>query len=562
MAKGISGIECPLSKIFSSEFSFEIPSYQRPYAWTVEQTSELFEDLYDFFNSQKEDAYFLGSIVLIKKDGIARSEVIDGQQRLTTLTILLSVIAASHENLKDDYGEYVNEPGRESQGLDPQPRLTLRDRDSDFFTKYVHSQNFDELFEIESGSLDNDAKRNIQSNSRLLFNLIVDKFGDDISGLAEFGKFLVGRCILIAVSTPSRQSAFRVFSVLNNRGLDLLPTDIIKAEVIGNIPIEKQSIYTMKWEDLEDKTGREGFHDLFSYIRMIYARKKAKQALREEFKEHVQSNSISSEELIENVLEPYAKWYNIVKINQYMAPESADEVNQLLKFLNRIDNSDWIPPVILFLSKFGSDSNNTLNFLKKFERLAAYLHICARNINQRIERYAQVIDSLKSMNETYEFPDSLDLSAIEINQMRFTLDSNIYELTARRRNYLILRLDSFLSDGGALYEPSVLTIEHVLPQTVLEGSEWEIVWSEEERIEWVHRLANLVPLTRPRNSSAQNYNFETKKEKYFKGYQNLPSHVLTTKVLAESEWTPEVVLRRQNELLAVLHEKWELHQPE
>ena len=95
MSKKISGAEYPLSKIFSSDFDYVIPSYQRPYAWALDQASELFDDLYDFYIRENEDTYFLGSIVLIKEEGKPFSEVIDGQQRLTTLTILLSSITSN-----------------------------------------------------------------------------------------------------------------------------------------------------------------------------------------------------------------------------------------------------------------------------------------------------------------------------------------------------------------------------------------------------------------------------------------------------------------------------------
>ncbi|MEW3673880.1 HNH endonuclease family protein, partial [Pseudomonas aeruginosa] len=86
------------------------------------------------------------------------------------------------------------------------------------------------------------------------------------------------------------------------------------------------------------------------------------------------------------------------------------------------------------------------------------------------------------------------------------LDGNVYEMTARRRNYLILRLDSFVSAMAANYTPNVLTIEHILPQTVDPASEWATTWPDAVmRMKWLHRLANLVPLTRARNSKALNY---------------------------------------------------------
>lgn len=94
MSKKFSGSEYPLSKIFSSDFDYVIPSYQRPYAWTVDQVRELIDDLLNFYKDEKEDTYFLGSIVLIKEEGKPYSEVIDGQQWLTSFSILLAAITA------------------------------------------------------------------------------------------------------------------------------------------------------------------------------------------------------------------------------------------------------------------------------------------------------------------------------------------------------------------------------------------------------------------------------------------------------------------------------------
>ena len=123
MSEKISAAEFPLSKIFSSDFDYTIPSYQRPYAWTVDEASELFDDLHDFFQSDLEEPYFLGSIVLIKEENTPRSEVVDGQQRLTTLTILLAAIASDlSDDRRKDFEDYIREPGRQSQQLEPKPR--------------------------------------------------------------------------------------------------------------------------------------------------------------------------------------------------------------------------------------------------------------------------------------------------------------------------------------------------------------------------------------------------------------------------------------------------------
>ena len=102
MSKMITGAEYPLGKVFSDDFEYHIPQYQRPYAWTTEETGVLFSDLRDFFMEEDEENYFLGSTVLIKQDGERRAEVIDGQQRLTTLTILLATIASKLSGVQRD----------------------------------------------------------------------------------------------------------------------------------------------------------------------------------------------------------------------------------------------------------------------------------------------------------------------------------------------------------------------------------------------------------------------------------------------------------------------------
>ena len=558
MSNKISGAEFPLSKIFSSVFEYEIPSYQRPYAWTVDQASELFDDLYDFYiNKGLEDTYFLGSIVLIKEEGKPRAEVIDGQQRLSTLTILLALISSKESG--SDFDKYILEPGNELEDLKPKPRLTLRERDRDFFKKYVQERRFNDLLSMDSARLATDSQRNIQSNSRFFLKQFQTTFGDDSNKIWKFGKFLIQRCYLVVVSTPSQQSAFRIFSVLNSRGLDLLPTDIIKADVIGRVSQERRDDFTERWEEIEVRTGRDGFNDLFGHIRMIYSKVKAKRTLVEEFKEYV-LNIFSPEDLIEKALEPYAEAYLISKKQQYVSTQKAEEVNRLLKWLNRIDNSDWLPPAILFLSKKKDEPEYVLWFFQNLERLAAYLHICAKNVNQRIERYAPVIESLQGEHSFKTAVKSMELTKEEIQEMKESLSGRVYDLTPRRRNYLILRLDSFLSDGAAIYDPDLLTVEHVLPQTVKVDSEWAKIWPDsEERNYWVNRIANLVPLTQRRNSQAQNFDFEKKKNAYFGGKHKISSYALTTQVLNENKWTPDIVQQRQKDLLNNLADGWKLN---
>lgn len=557
----ITGKEYPLSKIFSSDFEYHIPGYQRPYSWTKEETGLLFDDLYSFFQEEKSDNYFLGSIVLIKEEQKRYAEVIDGQQRLTTLSILFSAMADAFgdSECKSDCKAYLCEKGKALEGIEAKPRVFLRDADHPFFYKYIQNVQLDALVALDPVTLDTEAKKHIRENCALLREKLKDIFLDDKQRL-EFTQFLLTRCYLVVVSTPSQESAFRIFTVMNSRGLDLLPTDIIKSTVIGNLPKEKQQEYTEKWEGLEELTGRDGFNEVFTHTRTIFVKERQKKTLREEFEEYI-LKTVSPKRLIDDYLVPYTNAYVQLKNCEFTATHHADEVNGLLFWLNKTNNSDWMPPAIKFLAEHPNDSEYVLWFIRKLERLASYLLVTAQDVNHRVDRYKWLLVEMEGRpDSTLTSPlRNIELTDWEKEHFRQTLDGEIYTMTAQRRNYIIQRLDSFMSDGGASYNQKLFTIEHVLPQHPPVHGSWPELWpDEQERMYWLNRIANLVPLTRQRNSAAQNYGFTTKKEKYFQSKGGTSSYVLTTQVINEPKWTPDVVKKRQETLNEVFAEKWEL----
>ena len=142
MPATITAKEQNLDKIFSDDYVFNVPLYQRPYAWTTEQVDELLDDLTDAMKRDSEP-YFLGSVVLIKSDGDAKSEVVDGQQRLTTLTMLLCALRDLSDDPKivQELDKRVWEIGDSLSGNEDRSRLSLRERDRNFFQQHVQKAN-------------------------------------------------------------------------------------------------------------------------------------------------------------------------------------------------------------------------------------------------------------------------------------------------------------------------------------------------------------------------------------------------------------------------------------
>lgn len=561
MSNKITGKEYPLFKIFSADFEYHIPGYQRPYAWTEEETGILFDDLYEFFQTEAVDNYFLGSIVLIKDENKPYADVIDGQQRLTTLSILFSVMANSFhtEAYRNNCKKYLQEEGNILEGIAAQPRIFLRDWDQDFFSKYIQDIQLDALVQIDPVTLDTEAKRHIQKNCTVLREKFSEVFNDE-NDLLKFTQFILTRCFLVVVSTPNQESAFRVFSVMNSRGLDLLPTDIIKSMTIGKLPKDEEQKYTEKWEELENLTGRDGFNEVFTHTRTIFAKERPKKNLLDEFKEYVIKQT-SPKSLVDEYLIPYTEAYVCLKNCDFSSTQNAEEINELLLWLNKTNNHDWMPPAIKFLTDHKNDSVYILWFIRKLERLASYLLVTAKDVNQRMERYKWILVEMESRpdNNLTAPLENIELTDWEKQQFIDALNGEIYSMTAKRRNYIIQRLDSFLSDGGATYNTKLFTIEHVLPQHPSADSEWMKLWPDTQTQRfWLNKIANLVPLTRQRNSAAQNYDFNTKKIKYFQSKNGTSSYTLTTQVINIAAWTPEVVEARQKDLEEIFISKWDL----
>jgi hypothetical protein len=561
-ATRISASERPVGDIFSDGYRFEIPRYQRPFAWTTEQGGEMFDDLLGAAGAQSlsggddVDPYFLGSLVLVKREDTPDAEVVDGQQRLTTLTILLATLR-HYVSLEfaEALEKLIYQKGDPIRRRSDQPRLLPRERDRSFFESYVQSP--EGLQQVRLIAVDTlpDSRRNVVENVLLFDTRLATLSTEECERLASF---VVVHTYLVVVATQDFDSAYRIFAVLNERGLDLTHTDILKSEVIGGIQETDQDLYTKKWETEEEDLGRDGFADLFAHIRMVYAKTKARESILKEFRTHVLSGVRDNRVFIDDILVPLSDAFEVVTRSDYRSAGGADAVNDLLRWLNRLDNVDWIPPAIRFMREPTVTAEDARRFLVDLERLAASLLLRRIDITRRIERYGSLLTAMEAGADLYADESPLQLDAEEREETRSKLAAQVY--TVRRvRQYLLLRLDSVLSGGGASYDYPVISVEHVLPQSPKPDSQWREWFTDDEREYWTHRLANLLLLTQRKNSQASNYEFEEKKTKYFTSSAGgVSPFVLTTQVIRASDWTPERLEARQAELIEALSGLWRL----
>lgn len=550
--------EVPLHKVFCSDYDFRIPDYQRPYAWEAEQATQLLDDLVEALDRDTDEPYFLGSVVLVKRKESSDAEVIDGQQRLTTVTILLAVLRdlTDDDELRIDLEKMVAEPGNKIRKLEPKPRLALRARDAAFFRDMVQStDSIDALLKLKPDALKTDAQRAVQVNARALHQLL-STWSEERR--LELVGMLSERTFLVVVSTPDLNSAHRIFSVMNARGLDLSPADIFKSFIIGALDAKVSDVYAERWEDAEEALGRDDFADLFLHLRMIFSKVRARRELLKEFPEQVLSAYLPTKaaEFVDDVVVPYADAYEQIRDQSYAAVAGAGKVNSWFKRLAQLDNNDWRPPALWALRTHADDPQWLDDFFRALERLASSMLLRRVYATPRSQRYADLLRELAD-GKGLDSPSFL-LSDVEKAETVKRLGGEIY-LVSKVRKYVLLRLDEVLAKNpGVSYDHPLITVEHVLPQTPQADSLWTKTFTDDERLHWTHRLGNLVLLNRAKNSEAQNFDFEKKKVKYFSGSNGVATFALTSQVLSHHEWTPAILEKRQDELMDALRTEWAL----
>ncbi|PJJ99186.1 hypothetical protein CO641_06215 [Lysobacteraceae bacterium NML91-0213] len=560
MTHTLSAKEQSLAKIFSDEYMFSIPAYQRPYSWGVDQAQELLDDLISYMRAggtqlDESPPYFLGSLVLIKSESSPKAEVVDGQQRLTTLTLLLACVRAvtQNESVRQGITACVYQKGNIVAATENNYRLTLRERDLEFFRERVQHEGGIETLVAGDEDLP-DSQARLRENARHFMRVLSDL---DPETLLRLVQFIVTRCYLVAVATPDLDSAYRIFGVMNSRGLDLTATDILKAEIIGAVPEASRKMYTEKWEGLEADLGRDAFGELFSHIRMVYRKAKPAGTLLKEFRAHVAPADPRA--FVDRVLEPMAEAFRAISDADYASTRHAEAINDALRWLNRLEFKDWMPPALAFFTRHRANPDAVLGFVAGLERLAFGMLVRKAGVNERIERFSRLTAAVEAGDALGEPGSALQLTPAEQYEMYAFLDGPLYQThSARALGVILLRIDALASDGSKTMQHQHVTVEHVLPQSPRPDSQWaRWIPSEQVRAGWVHRLGNLALLNRKKNSAAGNREFDWKKQAYFSRGGVCP-FPLTTQVLQQQEWTADVLETRQAALLALAEAHWKL----
>lgn len=492
---------------------FIIPEYQRPYAWSDEQIQVLFDDLVEYTINDSESTYFLGTIVAYENDD-QEQEIIDGQQRITTLFLLLRAVYSKLEHSLEKEAIYLRsqiEPAIwEQDDLTGEVNL-----DKILITSKVMGDDGNQEFAkiLVSGKADPKSNSNYSKNYIQLQHLIDDYATNEPLSFYRFVSNILNRAILLPIMADSQDTALTIFSTLNDRGLALSDADIFKAKIYNRLDSQGKKDFIEKWQQLDEeaKNANESIQKLFYYY-MFYLRalENDRNTTTPGIRKFYSKNNFErlyGNDIMEQLNLILNLWI-VINNRSSLQDESWSEngeIQQVLDALTSYPNEFWKYPVVIYYMKYHSEPNFENEFLAFLRRLLAVLaaqYIVTPTVNA-VKRGILNLNAEITNSPTPKF----SFNAIDEKLLKDKI-KNAHRNTVR----MILKMIAYQHQTELL--PKKWEIEHIFPQ------KWQPNYfpltPDDEVKEIVEHIGNKIPFEKKLNIIASNNYFTKKQESYQK----------------------------------------------
>lgn len=510
--------------------------------------------------SKRNSTYFLGSIVSFENDN-NEQEIIDGQQRLTSIFLLLRAI---YEVLRNG----IQTPEAENMMRKIETAIWDADKlkgtvlfDKVLISSEVISANANESFRdiLEHGVADENAKDNYARNYLYLQKRLRDLNQDDPMALYEFTYSLLEQAIVLPIKADTQDSALTIFNTLNDRGLPLSDADIFKAKIYNNLDDEAGKIFIKRWQELEEEVSEssdESIQKLFTYY-MFYLRAKENDidtttpGVR---KYYAGADGKFTRLLrVEDILTELSNVYNIWRVverHQSISGESWStnpDLLQTLDILSSYPNEFWKYPIIIYYICH----RNSTNFDKKFLRFANRL------LSELVSRYLvdPSINAVKSgvlrLDASIIRSENPDFNFMQKNKFNneIDFDSSSFERQIQTPHTkivrMILKTIAYAHEDQKELLPDKWEIEHIFPRRY-QANYFEC--SPKEASEKIEHIGNKLPFEKRLNIVAGNGYFGKKREQYM----NSDIAVVRDFGNKQTEWGLDDVVRRDQKVADIV----------
>lgn len=577
--------------LFSGHKRYEIPAFQRDFSWTEEKAERLYDDLIAAMEIARQSTeplpLFLGDMVFVDPDdpgsSIRSALVVDGQQRLITLTILISALRdwlapGQREKLHAcvalfNAPEQIASEQLSSQQLEcNQFHVRPRACDARFLQLAVQRNGATRLPRKADLKPANEAQRRMES-VRQLFAKLVKKMSPDRR--AEFSTFLLEGCRVLRIWAPDLDYAYRLFLSINKPGMPLSDEDMVLAEVVGPLAVDQRQRYETVIAQMSryrepQVAGRRQDKTFFTHL--AYAQRWTRSDRMIELLRRVIARQGGPANFASQIFEPMAEAYLITRgeWRKEELSETAWELIDRLRILERFCDSEWVAPAMLALSRLRDDDEKLCRFLRQLDRFAHVLVLTRSTAEERRNSYRPIVDAIW---DSEKFPDPEVLFPLDEQRQSSAIRraaTKIREAANGADKAILIRLDSEISGRPVsdylelietkFTEGDMLTLEHIVPNggTLAKSSGWRPEFAQVRyRKAMANMLGNLILLEGTRNKAAGQANFADKKMRYFPD-ETAHDLVLTDSLRQSNEWGRSAVEGRYRTLMDAFIKTWSL----
>lgn len=522
--------------IFSGYKYYQIPDYQRPYSWD-DEIEQLWDDINSAFND-KDDVYFLGPVILAQTP-TRFSDVVDGQQRLTTLTILFCVLRDLYLKKMDDNDSLKKVISDAIKSM----------TESEYRLRLITQAHYQNQFEQEilnevrfpRETLTKKEKKKLEYkflNAALIFREKLKEIGD-INKIKDFVGYLLDKVVMITITCSSTASAIRLFQIINTRGLELTTADLTKSYLYSELTENERKQFILTWADIENiaEQNDESVTDLVTYYGYYLLAQKPKKSLYEELQiqfKHREANEVVYE------FKNFAKDYDEIL-------NDASKVFYSLRYLP--DKVFW--KTILTTAK-KENFNEFGELCKELRKLyysywiAGYTTAKTRDLSFNL---IKLIKQKRAFNEIVKEIDGKMKDQKILDSVTRNLQDDVYGNSWLKP--LLILIEYGQTDESVFIEYSRnLHIDHILPEKWEKIDYWKKRWTKEKANNWLNKIGNLTLLSGRKNRKASNDEFPKKKKIYDgKGLDGKTGFEISKRIINKPEWTEKEVMKRQNWLI-------------
>ncbi len=561
MTYGLDAHATSLGKLLGPAHVFEVPAFQRAYSWTTEEAGQLIEDLLIALGEADAQGapggYFLGPILLLdpakpglRDRGPRTLQIIDGQQRLATLTVLACVLRdlarRADGRALPELDRMIGDAG--TPGTRARFRLQMRGAAQRVMSEHIQPH----------GATLTDASRANLSDAESLLLAVRDQFVEalsdrDASMLTRLAAFLHEACTVVVITSHDVDRAHRTFAALNNRGRPLDRCDIINAQLMDSVAGSDVARLQHEWGALGVRLGA-GLDMLFSHVRAAIG--DARAPVISEIS-RLAAAAGGGARFIDGTLIPFGRALAHIQAADHSGSPESDAINRHLRHLGWLPSTEWLPPLLLWWTRHSDDPRAIAAFLVRLDRLAFGMRVLGLGSDKRQARLQQVRTAIEKDRVLTESGGPLDLAGEELRNIRHNL-RDLHPRSQLSCKLVLMRLDSEFSGDPARLQTDELTVEHILPQKPARTSVWRNWFSDAEELRaCTGSLGNLVLVPRALNERARNQDFERKHAIFF-APNAPPLPRLTEELRNLRTWDATLIRAREERLLATLDAMWQL----